>query len=252
MLSQVSYCHSLGWHHMAWAVTLLLSGVVLSFQMSHCHCCFSVWSQVSQYHSLGWLHIVLCAPQFLTEFALHCLGCPIAAHKSAFMSLQVFHCHLLEWLCVIPALSLPLMYVVLHLSKWHTVTHWGCSVLFQFFDCQSLGLLCVASSFHLPLTKVIWCCLKFFNDINMALCHPTCPTASYEGVSESFQLFHFHLLKWLCVISCVSLSLTGITLCCFRCFMPLPEVGVCHSCHTTAPPWCEFAFFLMPHCLSLR
>lgn len=191
----------------------------------------SAFCQVYHCKSLGWLCIFSGAPYLLSEIAMCHLMCFTATNRVWFLSSLVSFCWSLMWFLVIPVVPPPLTavaphclrcftsthVVTLHLprcnnathkdffffwhhTKWNTATHCGDLVPFQVFEGQTQELLSIVLSVSLPVTRVFLHCFRYL-------------TASHGSVSESFQFSHCPLLKFLFVISCLSLLLTRMAVC---------------------------------------
>lgn len=174
---------------------------------------------VSHCHSLRWLWVLSFVSLMLTYVALHhfmCFTCTLGAN------------------CIVLYVSLLLIWVALHHPSCSTATNCCDSVSFQGFHICSLGvgplhgmcpttIHCVGStSFQLSHCLL----LSSFSLSQMSHCFLLCYFCVISGVYflliwMVLSCFKYkpinHSLGWICVVSCVSLPLTGMALFCPRC-----------------------------------
>lgn len=181
--------------------------------------------------------IILGIQLLLTEVAAPCFRYQPVTHWSGSASFFVFQWCSLWWLQVVKS-------VTLHLSG---------SVSFHLPYFLSLRCLCVVAGVSLLLTVVAPCNHKCQVPlIVVSSCHFRCPTAAHWGEFSLIKVFHSGFLGWLCVISCVSLPLTVVTLChtddsllsiCvapfhFRCLTATQWMALYHPKYFTSTHWC--------------
>lgn len=162
----------------------------------------------------------------LTWVDLWFFRCP-AIHWSGFMSSQIFHWHSLCWFHVIPGVSLLLIGVIPRGPRCHRATQLSGSVSFQVSFYLSLQWLFIISAVPLLLTELPLCHSRYFATTHLGGCILSqMPTTAHKGDSSLSQVYHYcsfggslsfqvsycHSLSWLCIISAVSLPLTGVTL----------------------------------------
>lgn len=214
----MSHCFLLGWLHVVKNFPLYLTWVACVAHVFHCP------------HMVALCHLRF--PHLLTLVSQCSFGCPKATQKRSAVLYLVSYCCLVGCFWIIPSVTLSIWGGFVSFQEKH-LAHWHRSASSQVSHCHSQMWFHIVAGFSMQCTGV-------------ALHHLRRPTASHCGNplsfrgshsywsgSTSYQVYHCHLLGWLCVVPGVSLTFTCL------CFLPsvlLYQTGLqwCHLKSLTA------------------